>query len=55
LVGDCDSPSGIIAPITINGNRATMVVDSASDISCITPLGAQALGLKIINEKKKKK
>ena len=42
------NPTGIICPCSLNDKRTTLVVDSACDISCITPTAVKLLDLEII-------
>jgi hypothetical protein len=45
-----DTPAGIICPATINGNKTSLLVDSGSQVTCLTPQSLIDLNLDLIHD-----
>lgn len=44
------SPSGIICPATINGLKASLLVDSGSQVTCLSPQSLSLLNLDLVSD-----
>lgn len=50
MVSEFEGTQGIICPCTFDEQELLLVVDSASDVTCITPAAAEKLGLEVTLE-----